>query len=163
MIVKQLRPYTKLGFDTHLMVTNPDEMISWFANAGADIITVHAEATPHLDKTLQSIRELGKKAGVSLNPSTPETVLEYVLNKLDLILIMTVNPGFGGQEFIPEQIEKIECVKKMIGHRNIMLEVDGGINPMTAAKCVAAGANVLVAGAAVFADGNYQENINALR
>lgn len=162
-IVKSLRPYSKLVFDTHLMVTNPDEMIAWFADAGSDIITVHAETSPHLDKTLQTIRDLGIKAGVSLNPATPEHVLEYVLDKLDLILVMTVNPGFGGQEFIAEQLEKIKRVKKMIGNRKIMLEVDGGINPLTAGKCVSAGADVLVAGTAIFANGDYKSNIDALR
>lgn len=162
-IVKSLRPYSKLVFDTHLMVTNPDEMIAWFADAGSDIITVHAETSPHLDKTLQTIRDLGLKAGVSLNPATPERVLEYVLDKLDLILVMTVNPGFGGQEFIAEQLEKIKRVKKMIGNRKIMLEVDGGINPLTAGKCVSAGADVLVAGTAIFANGDYKSNIDALR
>lgn len=162
-IVKSLRPYSKLVFDTHLMVTNPDEMIAWFADAGSDIITVHAETSPHLDKTLQTIRDLGLKAGVSLNPATPERVLEYVLDKLDLILVMTVNPGFGGQEFIAEQLEKIKRVKKMIGNRKIMLEVDGGINPLTAGKCVSAGADVLVAGTAIFTNGDYKSNIDALR
>lgn len=162
-VIKALRPYVSLPFDAHLMVSNPDCLIPAVAAAGADIITVHAEACAHLDRSLQSIRDLGKKAGVSLNPSTPETVLEYVMDKLDLILIMTVNPGFGGQNFISGQVEKIKRVKKMIGNRKIMLEADGGINPLTASQCVAAGADVLVAGTAVFADGNYRENIAALR
>lgn len=162
-VIKALRPYVSLPFDVHLMVSNPDCLIPAVAAAGADIITVHAEACTHLDRSLQSIRDLGKKAGVSLNPSTPETVLEYVIDKVDLILIMTVNPGFGGQNFISAQVEKIKRVKKMIGNRKIMLEADGGINPLTASQCVAAGADVLVAGTAVFADGNYRENIAALR
>ena len=162
-VVKALRPYTGLAFDTHLMVSGPDALIPEFAKAGADIITVHAEACPHLDKTLAEIRRLGCKAGVSLNPSTPEDVLDYVLDKLDLILIMSVNPGFGGQKFIPAQLEKIARVKKLIGERKIMLEVDGGINPLTAAEAVAAGADALVAGTAVFEGGDYAKNIAALR
>lgn len=162
-VVKALRPYTGLPFDTHLMVSSPDALIPEFAKAGADIITVHAEACPHLDKTLAEIRRLGCKAGVSLNPSTPEDVLDYVLDKLDLILIMSVNPGFGGQKFIPAQLEKIARVKKLIGERKIMLEVDGGINPLTAAEAVAAGADALVAGTAVFEGGDYAKNIAALR
>lgn len=162
-VVKALRPYTGLPFDTHLMVSCPDALIPEFAKAGADIITVHAEACPHLDKTLAEIRRLGCKAGVSLNPSTPEDVLDYVLDKLDLILIMSVNPGFGGQKFIPAQLEKIARVKKLIGERKIMLEVDGGINPLTAAEAVAAGADALVAGTAVFEGGDYAKNITALR
>lgn len=162
-VVKALRPYTGLPFDTHLMVSSPDALIPEFAKAGADIITVHAEACPHLDKTLAEIRRLGCKVGVSLNPSTPEDVLDYVLDKLDLILIMSVNPGFGGQKFIPAQLEKIARVKKLIGERKIMLEVDGGINPLTAAEAVAAGADALVAGTAVFEGGDYAKNIAALR
>lgn len=162
-LVKTLRRYSKLPFDVHLMVQNPDEMIPWFAKAGADIITVHAEACPHLDKTLQTIREYGVKAGVSLNPSTPETVLEYVLDQTDVILVMTVNPGFGGQSFISSQIEKISRIKSMLNGRKIEIEVDGGINPMTASECVAAGADILVAGTSVFAGGEYRKNITALR
>jgi len=162
-IIKALRPYSSLPFDAHLMVSKPENLIPAVAKAGADIITVHAEACCHLERTLQSIRDLGKKAGVSLNPATPETVLEYVLDKLDLILVMTVNPGFGGQTFLANQLEKIRRLRKIIGHKNIMLEADGGINPMTASQCVAAGANVLVAGTAVFADKDYGGNIAALR
>lgn len=135
----------------------------WFAEAGADVITVHAETCPHLDRTLQQIRALGKKAGVSLNPATPESVLEYVLDRLDLVLVMTVNPGFGGQEFIPAQLEKIRRLKKMIASRPILIEADGGINAETAPLCRAAGADVLVAGSAVFGGGNYVANIAALR
>ena len=162
-VVKSLRQESKLIFDTHLMVTDPDKMIPWFVDAGSDIVTVHAETCRHLDKTLQSIRDYGKKAGVSLNPSTSEKVLEYVLDKLDLVLIMTVNPGFGGQKFIPSQLEKIRKVKAMVGERNILIEVDGGINSETAQLCKQAGADVLVAGSSVFGSANYVANIAALR
>ncbi len=148
-IIRQIRPYTSLPFDVHLMVDNPETAAGWFISAGADIVTVHAEACKHLDAVLNSIRERGCKAGVSLNPSTPETVLEYVLDKVDLILVMTVNPGFGGQVFLPEQLKKIARIKSMIGSRDIKIEVDGGINAMTAAECSAAGADILVAGTAV--------------
>ena len=137
--------------------TNP------FANAGADVITVHAEAGPHLDRSLQAIRALGRKAGVSLNPGTPESAIEYVLDRLDLILVMSVNPGFGGQSFIGAQVDKIARLKRMIGDRDIELEVDGGVNPKTAAAVAAAGATVLVAGSGVFAGGAYARNIEAIR
>ena len=162
-LVRQIRPYTSLPFDVHLMVDNPEAAVGWFISAGADIITVHAETCKHLDAVLNSIRERGCKAGVSLNPSTPETVLEYVLDKVDLILVMTVNPGFGGQVFLPEQLKKIARIKSMIGSRDIKIEVDGGINAMTAAECSAAGADILVAGTAVFASKDYRKNIDALR
>lgn len=162
-VVRQLRPYSSLPFDVHLMVENPDEMIPWFAEAGADIITVHAEVCPHLDRTLSSIRSLGIKAGVSLNPATPESVLSYVLDKIDLVLVMSVNPGFGGQSFIESQLEKIANIKEMRGGRNIAIEVDGGINPLTSSECIAAGADILVAGTSVFAGGDYKKNIEALR
>lgn len=162
-LVRSIRPYTNLPFDVHLMVDNPDQMVNWFAGAGADIITVHAEVCPHLDRTLAMIRDCGKKAGVSLNPSTPETVLEYVLERLDLILVMSVNPGFGGQNFIEGQLEKIARIKSMIDGRAIKIEVDGGINAMTGSECVAAGADILVAGTAVFSGGEYKKNIDALR
>lgn len=162
-VVKQLRPYSKLPFDVHLMVTNPDEMIPWFAEAGADIITVHAEVCPHLDRTLDVIRAAGCQAGVSLNPSTPEDVLNYVLDKIDIILVMTVNPGFGGQAFLDSQLEKIRRIKAMIGDRDIKIEIDGGINPMTAAECISVGADILVAGTSVFAGRNFRKNIEALR
>lgn len=162
-VIKAIRPYTKLVFDAHLMVKNPDEMLEWFALAGADIITVHAEVCPHLDKTIDAIHALGLKAGVALNPSTTENVLEYVLDKLDLILVMTVNPGFGGQKFMDNQVAKIAKIRKLIANRDIFLSVDGGINPMTASEVKAAGADMLVAGTAVFAGGNYAENIKALR
>lgn len=162
-VVRQLRPYSSLPFDVHLMVENPDEMIPWFAEAGANIITVHAEVCPHLDRTLFSIRSLGIKAGVSLNPATPESVLSYVLDKIDLVLVMSVNPGFGGQSFIESQLEKIANIKEMRGSRNIAIEVDGGINPLTSSECIAAGADILVAGTSVFAGGDYKKNIEALR
>ncbi len=162
-VVKQLRPYSKLPFDVHLMVTNPDDMVPWFAEAGADIITVHAEVCPHLDRTLDVIRAKGCQAGVSLNPSTPEDVLNYVLDKTDVILVMTVNPGFGGQVFLDSQLEKIRRIKAMIGDRDIKIEVDGGINPMTAAECISVGADILVAGTSVFAGRNFRKNIEALR
>ena len=162
-VIKSIRPYTKLMFDAHLMVENPDKMIEPFALAGADMITVHAEVCPHLDKTLDAIHKLGIKAGVALNPSTSEKVLEYVLDKLDLILVMTVNPGFGGQQFMENQLEKIAKIKKMIGGRDIILSVDGGINPMTAAEAISAGADMLVAGSAVFSGSDYAKNIANLR
>ena len=163
LIVKAIREITKLPIDVHLMVSNPDDMINWFADAGADIITVHAETCTHLDSTLQQIHQLGKKSGVSLNPSTPENVLEYVLDKVDLVLVMSVNPGFGGQTFIPEQISKISKIREMRGNFRYKIEVDGGINALTAAECIAAGADILVAGTAVFANRNYKNNIDALR
>ncbi len=163
VVIKSIRPITKLCFDAHLMVQNPQKMIPWFADAGANIITVHAEACTHLDKALDTIHQYGCKAGVSLNPSTSEETIKYVLDKLDQVLIMSVNPGFGGQSFIESQLEKIAKVKEMIGGRKIEIEVDGGINPMTAAQCIAAGADILVAGTSVFAGGNYQKNINNLR
>jgi ribulose-phosphate 3-epimerase len=146
-----------------LMIAPADPFIAAFADAGSDIITVHAEAGPHLDRTLGFIRQLGKRAGVSLTPHTPESVLAYVLERLDLILVMTVNPGFGGQAFIPAMLEKIRRVRAMIGSRPIQLEVDGGVTPDTAALCVRAGANVLVAGSAVFKGGKYADNIAAIR
>ena len=162
-VVKSIRPYTKLPLDVHLMVENPEKLINDFAKAGADIITVHVEACKHLDKALSQIKALGVKAGVSLNPSTSEEVLKYVLDKLDLVLVMSVNPGFGGQSFIPSQLQKIAKVKEMIKNTAIKIEVDGGINPLTAAECVAAGADILVAGTAVFEGGDYKKNIEALR
>ena len=163
MVVKSLRSCSTLFFDTHLMVSNPDEVIPWFVEAGSDILTVHAETCQHLDKTLSTIRSYGKKAGVSLNPSTSESVLEYVLDKLDLILIMTVNPGFGGQRFIMSQLEKIQRIKRMIGSKKILLEVDGGINPQTSILCKEAGADVLVAGSSIFGSSDYKNNISLLR
>jgi len=162
-VVSALRPHTKKTFDVHLMISPVDPYLEAFANAGSDIITVHAEAGAHLDRSLQVIRGLGKKAGVSLNPSTPAEAVQYVLDKVDLILVMTVNPGFGGQSFIESQVDKVSTLRKMIGDRPIELEVDGGINPKNAAQVAAAGANVLVAGSAVFNGGKYKEAIAALR
>ena len=162
-IVKTVRECTKLPLDVHLMVSNPDDMVPRFKEAGTDILTVHAEVCPHLDKTLQTIRSLGMKAGVSLNPSTSEQVLEYVLDKLDQVLVMTVNPGFGGQTFMTEQVTKISHLREKRKENSYLIEVDGGINAMTAAECVAAGADILVAGTAVFAGGEYQNNIKLLR
>jgi len=162
-VVKALRPHCNKVFDTHLMIAPCDPFIEAFASAGSDIITVHAEAGPHLDRSLQHIRSFGKKAGVSLTPSTPETAIEYVLDKVDLVLVMTVNPGFGGQAFIPEQLAKIRAIRAMIGDRPIHLEVDGGVNVDTSALVAEAGADVLVAGSAVFKGGVYAENIAAIR
>ncbi|MGE0284530.1 MAG: ribulose-phosphate 3-epimerase [Rhizobiaceae bacterium] len=165
-IIKMVRGRTKKVFDCHLMIAPADPYLAAFADAGCDYITVHAEAGPHLDRSLQAIRNLGKKAGVSLNPSTPENVIEYVLDRLDLVLLMTVNPGFGGQAFIPSVVDKVRRVKSMIGNRPIHIEIDGGVTPETAPLVAAAGADVLVAGSAVFRGGNedaYRANISAIR
>ena len=165
-VVKAVRGRTKAVFDCHLMIAPADPYIAAFAEAGADIITVHAEAGPHLHRSLQAIRALGKRAGVSINPGTPESAIEYVLDRVDLILLMTVNPGFGGQAFIPEVVEKIARVEAMVSARPIDIEVDGGVTPETAPLVAAAGANVLVAGSAVFKGGNedaYAANIAAIR
>jgi ribulose-phosphate 3-epimerase len=162
-VVKALRPHSSKLFDVHLMIAPCDPFIEAFAKAGSDLITVHAEAGPHLDRSLQLIRSLGKKAGVSITPSTHESAIEYVLDKIDLVLVMTVNPGFGGQVFLPSQLDKIAAIRKMIGARPIHLEVDGGIVPETAARVAAAGANVIVAGSGVFKGGGYAENIAAIR
>jgi len=164
-VIKALRPHSKSVFDCHLMIDAPERYIADFAAAGADIITVHAEATTHLDRTLQAIRDLGKLAGVSLNPSTPESAIAYVLDRLDLVLLMTVNPGFGGQAFIPAVTEKIARVRSMVSGRPIHIEVDGGITPKTAPEVVRAGANVLVAGSAIFGAGpaGYAGAISAIR
>ncbi len=163
LVVRAIRPYTNKPFDVHLMIDPAQPYLSEFAAAGADIITVHAEADVHLDRSLQVIRSLGKKAGVSLNPATPVSAVEHVLDRLDLILVMSVNPGFGGQSFIEAQLEKIRQVRRMIGERPIELEVDGGVNAHTAPAAIAAGANVLVAGSAVFQDDDYRATIAALR
>jgi ribulose-phosphate 3-epimerase len=162
-VVRALRPHSEKVFDVHLMIAPCDPFIEAFATAGSDIITVHAEAGPHLDRSLQLIRGLGKKAGVSLTPSTHESSIEHVLDKIDLILVMTVNPGFGGQVFIPAQLEKIRNLRSMIGARPIHLEVDGGINASTVSLVAEAGANVMVAGAGVFKGGTYAGNIAAIR
>jgi ribulose-phosphate 3-epimerase len=162
-VVKALRPHSRKIFDVHLMIEPADPYLEAFAKAGSDIITVHVESGPHLDRSLAFIRSLGKKAGVTLTPATHESTLEYVLDKVDLILVMTVNPGFGGQAFIESQIEKVRRIRKMIGERPIHLEIDGGVNPETAGQVAAAGANVLVAGSAVFTGGALKENIAAIR
>ena len=165
-IIKSIRSYSKKPFDAHLMVTNPDDLLEEYVASGVDKITVHKEVAPHLDRTLTRIRELGCKAGVSINPGTPISGLEFLLDKLDLILIMTVNPGFGGQSFIDASIDKIKLVSELVGIRPINIQVDGGINNEIAPKVVKAGANVLVAGSAVFKGGNiksYEKNIKALR
>ncbi|MEM7619292.1 MAG: ribulose-phosphate 3-epimerase [Pseudomonadota bacterium] len=162
-VVEAIRPVTSKPLDVHLMISPCDPYIEAFAKAGADIITIHAEAGPHLDRSLQMIKELGKKSGVALNPSTPPDAIKYVLDALDLILVMTVNPGFGGQSFIPGMCKKIAEVREMIGTRPIDIEVDGGINPQTARDVVHAGANILVAGSAVFKNSAYEKNISELR
>ena len=165
-VVKAVRGASRKLFDCHLMIAPVDPYLASFAEAGADIITVHAEAGPHLDRSLQAIRALGKKAGVALNPATPETAVEHVLDRVDVVLVMTVNPGFGGQEFIPAMCDKIRRLKEMIGDRPIQIEVDGGISPETAGLVAAAGADVLVAGSAVFRGNSMQAygvNIAAIR
>lgn len=164
-VVKALRPHSDLPFDVHLMISPVDPYIEAFANAGADIITVHAEATPHVHRTIQSIRGHGKRPGISINPATPVSAVEAVLGDVDLVLVMTVNPGFGGQSFIASQLEKIAEIRRLIDDsgRTVDLEVDGGIKPETAAQAWAAGADVLVAGSATFAGGDYAANIAALR
>lgn len=164
-VIRALRPHSTKVFDAHLMIAPCDPYLEAFAKAGCDIITVHAEAGPHLHRSLQAIRALGKKAGVSINPGTPESVLEYVLDRVDLILLMTVNPGFGGQAFIPEVVEKVRRVKAMVGERPIHIEIDGGVTPETAPLVAGAGANALVAGSAVFKGGAaaYAGNIAAIR
>jgi len=166
-VVKALRPHTQKTFDVHLMVSPVDNWLEAFAEAGADIITVHPEAGAHVHRSVQAIRGLGKKAGISLNPATPAKMLDYLLEEIDLVLIMSVNPGFGGQSFISSQLRKIEAVRRMIdkaGH-DVLIEVDGGVNPETARQCVDAGADVLVAGSATFKGGpeHYAANITALR
>jgi ribulose-phosphate 3-epimerase len=166
-VVSALRPHTRLPLDVHLMIAPCDGLIPEFAKAGADIITIHAEAGPHADRSLQLIKSLGKKAGISICPATPESAIAYVMGMVDLVLVMTVNPGFGGQSFIPAQLKKIEAIRRMIASsgRPIELEVDGGINPQTTADVKRAGANVLVAGSAIFQGDarHYAENITALR
>jgi ribulose-phosphate 3-epimerase len=165
-VIKSIRARTKAFFDCHLMIAPADPYLAAFADAGCDGLTVHAEAGPHLDRSLQTIRNLGKKAGVALNPATPESAIEYVLDRLDLILVMTVNPGFGGQAFIPALVDKVARVKAMIGDRPIRIEIDGGVSPDTAPLVTAAGADVLVAGAAIFKGDSveaYRTNIEAIR
>ena len=162
-VVQALRPHSKKTLDVHLMIAPCDPFIEAFAKAGSDIITVHAEAGPHLDRSLQLIKTFGKKAGVSITPSTHESAIAHVIDKVDLILVMTVNPGFGGQAFIPAQLDKIRTIRKMIGSRPIHLEVDGGINATTVALVAEAGANAIVAGSGVFKGGTYADNIAAIR
>lgn len=166
-VVKALRPHSAKVFDVHLMISPIDSFLEAFADAGADIITVHPEATPHIHRTVQTIKGLGKQAGISLNPATPAKMLDYLIDDIDLVLIMSVNPGFGGQSFISSQLRKIEAVRKMIDKsgRDIRLEVDGGVDAKTAPLCVAAGADVLVAGSATFRGGpsQYAANIRTLK
>ncbi len=162
-LVRSIRPRTRKCFDTHLMISPVDPYVEAFAKAGADRIIVHAEATTHLDRTLQLVRAQGKAAGVSLNPATPEAAVEYVLDRIDLVLVMTVNPGFGGQKFLDGQVEKIRRLEAMTRGRGIRIEVDGGITPETAPLAVAAGASVLVAGSAIFGRPDYAKAIEALR
>lgn len=164
-VVNSLRPCSSLPFDVHLMINNPDNHIKAFAEAGSDIITIHAEASIHLDRSVSLIKSFNKRAGVSIVPSTSENVLDYVLEKLDLVLVMTVNPGFGGQKFIDSQLRKIENIRKRIDKigKKIDLEVDGGINPETARQVINAGADVLVAGSYIFNSPNYSDAILKLR
>jgi len=166
-VVKALRPHSSKPFDVHLMISPVDPFLDAFAEAGADIVTVHPEAGPHLHRTVQRIKALGKKAGVSLNPATPAKALDYILEEIDLVLVMSVNPGFGGQKFITSQLRKIEAIANRVAKENlqVQLEVDGGIDPDTARQAAAAGANVLVAGTAAFKGGPsaYAANIEALR
>jgi len=166
-VVKALRPHTAKTFDVHLMVSPVDLWLEPFADAGADVITVHPEAGPHIHRTIQAIKALGKKAGVSLNPGTPAKMLDYLIDEVDLVLVMSVNPGFGGQSFIASQLKKIAAVRAMIDKsgRDIRLEVDGGVDAVTAPQCIEAGADVLVAGSATFKGGpeRYAANIASLR
>jgi ribulose-phosphate 3-epimerase len=165
-LIRSIRNRSAITFDCHLMIEPCDPYLGAFADAGADIITVHAEATRHLDRSLMAIRELGKRAGVALNPATPESVLDYVLDKLDLILVMSVNPGFGGQRFIDASVDKISRVRAMVGSRPIDIEVDGGIDAESGGRAAAAGANVLVAGSAIFTGGSeatYRDQISVIR
>ena len=166
-VIKALRPHTPKPFDVHLMIEPVDHFLEAFAAAGADIITFHPEAGPHAHRTVQAIKALGKQAGIALNPATPAKMLDYLIDDIDLVLVMSVNPGFGGQSFITSQLRKIEAVRKMIDKsgRAIHLEVDGGVDLITAPQCVAAGADVLVAGTASFKGGpdHYAGNIAALK
>ena len=165
-IIKSIRNISKKPFDAHLMVTNPDDLLEEYVAAGVDMITVHKEVTPHLDRTLTRIRDLGCKAGVSVNPGTSLSGLEFLLDKLDLILVMSVNPGFGGQSFINSSIDKITAVKELISSKPINIQVDGGVNNNIAPQVIKAGANILVAGSAIFSGSDfksYQQNIASLR
>lgn len=165
-VVKALRPHTDKVMDVHLMIAPVDPYLQAFAEAGSDIITIHAEAGPHLHRSLQAIKQLGVKAGVSLNPSTPEDVIAYVKDMVDLVLVMSVNPGFGGQAFIPSAVDKVRRIREMFAGQDVLIEVDGGVTPDNAGDLAAAGADVLVAGSAVFKGGNedsYRTNISAIR
>jgi ribulose-phosphate 3-epimerase len=162
-VVQAIRPVTKKTLDVHLMIAPCDPYLEAFAKAGSDIITVHVEAGPHVHRSLQAIRALGKKAGVTMNPATSVSAIEHVIDMVDLILVMSVNPGFGGQSFIPAAIDKLKDVRALVGARPIDIEVDGGITADNAARAVQAGANVLVAGSAVFKGGNYKGNIAGIR
>ncbi|MDH3662559.1 MAG: ribulose-phosphate 3-epimerase [Alphaproteobacteria bacterium] len=162
-VVKAIRPHSQKLFDCHVMIAPADPFIEAFVNAGADLITVHAEAGPHLDRSLQIIKALGKKAGVALCPATPISAIEHVLDRLDLVLIMTVNPGFGGQNFIPAMLDKIHHLRRLIGDRSTHIQVDGGINRETAPEVIEAGADVLVAGSAIFGRPDYEAAITDLR
>ncbi|MFZ0094687.1 MAG: ribulose-phosphate 3-epimerase [Pseudolabrys sp.] len=162
-VVQALRPLTKKTLDVHLMIAPCDPYLEAFARAGSDIITVHVEAGPHVHRSLQAIRALGKKAGVTMNPATPVSSIEHVIDMIDLVLVMSVNPGFGGQAFIPAALDKLREVRTLVGARPIDIEIDGGITPENTARVVQAGANVLVAGSAVFRGGNYKGNIAAIR
>ena len=165
-VIKSIRSVSQKPFDAHLMVSNPDDLLEEYVNAGVNMITVHKEVTLHLDRTLTRIRELGCKAGVSINPGTSISGFEFLLEKIDFILVMSVNPGFGGQSFINSSIEKIKSISELVGDRPINIQVDGGINDSIAPKVIKAGANVLVAGSAIFKGGNlksYKQNINSHR
>ena len=162
-VVQAIRPITKKTLDVHLMIAPCDPYLEAFAKAGSDIISVHVEAGPHAHRSLQAIRSLGKKAGITLNPATPVSSIEHVIDLVDLVLIMSVNPGFGGQAFIPAAIDKLREVRTLVGARPIDIEIDGGITPENTARVVQAGANVLVAGSAVFKGSNYKANIAAIR
>ena len=166
-VIKKLRPHTEKPFDVHLMISNPADYVQAFADAGADILTIHPEADPHAHRTLQAIRAAGMKPGIALNPSTPANIADYLMDELDMILVMSVNPGFGGQSFIENQLRKIEELRAKIDKsgRDIILEVDGGLTPQTAPKAIAAGVTSIVAGSAVFKGGSsdYATNIKALR
>ena len=162
-VMASIRPVTKRVFDVHLMIAPTDPYLEQFAKAGADVITVHAEAGPHLDRSLQAIRNLGKRAGVALNPATPASAIAHVIDRVDLVLVMTVNPGFGGQAFIKAMVPKISEIREMTRGRDIDIEVDGGVTVETAPLVTKAGANVLVAGSAVFKGSDYAGNIKAIR
>jgi ribulose-phosphate 3-epimerase len=162
-LIEDIRKLTNITFDVHLMITEPEKYIENFVKAGADIITIHYEATTHLDRTISIIKSFGKKVGIALNPTTSESVLEYIIDKLDMILIMSVNPGFGGQSFIQNQLIKIAKIKQMIANKNIILEVDGGISIDNIQKIITAGANSVVAGSYIFNSGNYKTAIENLK